>query len=142
MRVVLDTNVIVSGLLNPEGNPGRVLDLFLAGEVTLLADDRILAEYRAVLRRPKFRLDDADFSDFLDLLEAESERISATPLGFKLPDESDRAFLEVALAGGADSLVTGNVRHFRLPHAGRIAIQSPAEFVRRWSSGSSPFRRE
>lgn len=133
MRIVLDTNVLVSGLLNPEGNPGRILDLFLAGEVTLLADDRILAEYRAVLRRPKFGLDAADVSDFLDLLEAESERVTATPIGSKLPDESDRAFVEVALAGGAESLVTGNVRHFRLPHVGRLSIDSPAEFVRRWS---------
>jgi putative PIN family toxin of toxin-antitoxin system len=122
LRIVLDTNVLVSGLLNPEGNPGRILDLFLAGEVTLLADDRILAEYRAVLRRPKFGLDAADVSDFLDLLEAESERVTATPIGSKLPDESDRAFVEVALAGGAESLVTGNVRHFRLPHVGRLSI--------------------
>ena len=133
MRIVLDTNVIVSGLLNPEGNPGRILDLFLAGEVTLLADDRILAEYRAVLRRPKFDFDPGDVSDFLDLLETESERVNALPLGFKLPDESDRAFLEVAVAAAADSLVTGNVRHFRLPHVGRISIHSPAESVRRWS---------
>lgn len=130
---MLDTNVIVSGLLNPEGNPGRILDLFLAGEVTILVDDRLLAEYRAVLRRPKFDFDPGDVSDFLDLLEAESERVTALPLGFKLPDESDRAFLEVALAAAADSLVTGNVRHFRLPHVGRISIHSPAEFVRRWS---------
>jgi len=133
LRIVLDTNVIVSGLLNPEGNPGRILDLFLAGKVTLLVDDRILAEYRAVLRRPKFGLDADDVSDFLDLLEAESERVAAIPLGSKLLDESDRAFLEVALAGGADSLVTGNVRHFRLPRASRLAVDSPAEFVRRWS---------
>jgi putative PIN family toxin of toxin-antitoxin system len=133
LRIVLDTNVIVSGLLNPEGNPGRILDLFLAGEITLLADDRILAEYRAVLRRPKFGLDAADVSDFLDLLEAESERVVALPLRSKLPDESDRAFLEVALAGGAESFVTGNVRHFRPSRVGRLPIDSPAEFVRRWS---------
>lgn len=133
MRIVLDTNVIVSGLLNPEGNPGRVVDLFLAGEVTLLADDRILAEYRAVLRRPRFGLDGPDVTDFLGLVEAESERVAATPLGSKLPDESDRAFLEVALAGDADSLVTGNARHFRLAHVGRFRIESPTEFVRRWS---------
>jgi len=133
LRIVLDTNVIVSGLLNPEGNPGRVVDLFLSGEVTLLTDDRILAEYRSVLRRPKFGLDAADLSDFLGLVEAESERVTAAPLRSKLPDESDRAFLEVALAGGVDSLVTGNARHFRLAHDGRFLIESPTEFVRRWS---------
>lgn len=52
MRIVLDTNVLVSGLLNPHGSPGRLLDHFLAGDITLLVDDRILAEYGEVLRRP------------------------------------------------------------------------------------------
>ncbi|PYQ32664.1 MAG: putative toxin-antitoxin system toxin component, PIN family, partial [Acidobacteria bacterium] len=89
MRIVLDTNVIVSGLLNPEGNPGRIVDLVLAGEVTLLVDDRILGEYRTVLRRRKFGFDPADISDFLDLLEAESERVvAAVRLNRKPPDES------------------------------------------------------
>ena len=133
MRIVLDTNVIVSGLLKPEGNPGRIVDLFLAGEVTLLADDRILAEYRAVLRRPKLGFDSTDVSDFLDFLEPQSERVVATPFPSGLPDESDRAFLEVALAGRVESLVTGNVRHFRVAHVGRFPIETPTEFVRRWS---------
>jgi putative PIN family toxin of toxin-antitoxin system len=133
LRIVLDTNVIVSGLLNPEGNPGRILDLALAGEITLLADDRILAEYRAVLRRPKFGFDSADVSGFLEFLESQSERVVAIPLRSKLPDESDRAFLEVALAGAAEALVTGNVRHYRVARVGRLPIDSPAEFVRRWS---------
>jgi uncharacterized protein len=133
LRIVLDTNVIVSGLLNPEGNPGRIVDLFLAGEVTLLVDDRLLAEYRAVLGRSKFGFDAADVSDFLDLVEGTSERVAATPLDVRLPDASDRPFLEVALAAAADSLVTGNVRHFTLPHLGRMIVDNPAEFVRRWT---------
>jgi hypothetical protein len=133
LRIVLDTNVIVSGLLKPDGNPGRILDLFLVGEITVLADDRILAEYRAVLRQRKFGLAAADVSDFLDLLEAESELVAATPFGSKLRDESDRAFLEVALAAGVESLVTGNVRPFMPSRVGRLPIDSPAEFVRRWS---------
>jgi putative PIN family toxin of toxin-antitoxin system len=132
LRIVLDTNVIVSGLLSPEANPGRIVDLFLAGEVTLLVDDRILAEYRAVLRRSKFGFDASDVSDFLDLVEVASERVVAPPYRGKVPDPSDRPFLEVALAGRADSVVTGNVRHFRLPHLGP-SVESPAEFVRRWT---------
>ena len=73
MKVVLDTNVLVSGLLNPDGNPGRVLDLLLAGEITLLVDDRILAEYRAVLARPRFGFDVGDIVDVISQIEAESE---------------------------------------------------------------------
>jgi putative PIN family toxin of toxin-antitoxin system len=136
LRIVLDTNVLVSGLLNPEGNPGRVLDLFLAGEITLLVDDRILAEYRAVLPRPKFGFDAGDIVDVIDQIEAESVRVMASPLGISLPDETDLPFLEVALAGEAQTLVTGNARHFKLPKGASLAVESPARFVRRWRERS------
>jgi putative PIN family toxin of toxin-antitoxin system len=136
LRVVLDTNVFVSGLLNPDGNPGRVVDLFLAGEIVLLVDDRILAEYRAVLPRPKFGFDASDILDVLGQIEAESVRVLASPLGISLPDETDLPFLEVALAGEAQTLVTGNARHFKLPKGTSLAVESPAEFVRRWREHS------
>ena len=132
MRLVLDTNVLVSGLLNPDGNPGRVVDLFLGGEIVLLVDDRILAECRAVLPRPKFGFDASDILDVLGQIEAESVRVMASPLGISLPDETDLPFLEVALAGEAQALVTGNARHFKLPKGMALAIESPAQFVRRW----------
>jgi putative PIN family toxin of toxin-antitoxin system len=136
LRVVLDTNVLVSGLLSPDGNPGRVVDLFLAGEITLLVDDRILAEYRAVLPRPKFGLDASNIVDLIDQIEAESVRVMAPPIGISLPDETDLPFLEVALAGEAQTLVTGNARHFKLPKGASLAIESPAQFVRRWREGT------
>jgi uncharacterized protein len=136
LKIVLDTNVLVSGLLNPDGKPGRVVDLFLAGEITLLVDDRILAEYRAVLPRPKFGFDASDIADVIDQITAESVRVMASPLGISLPDETDVPFLEVALAGGAQILVTGNARHFKLPRGASLAVESPAEFVRRWRERS------
>lgn len=138
MRIVLDTNVLVAGLLNPSGNPGRTLDLFLAGEVTLLVDDRILAEYRAVLRRPKFGFDAGDVSDVLDHIEAESVRVTALPLDVELPDERDLPFLEVGVAGYADALVTGNARDFKLPGTAGIPIESPADFIRHWNERRRP----
>jgi putative PIN family toxin of toxin-antitoxin system len=136
LRVVLDTKVLVSGLLNPDGSPGRALDLFLAGEVTLLVDDRILAEYRAVLGRAKFGFDANDIAAVMDQIEAESVRVTALPLGIVLPDETDLPFLEVALAGEAQTLVTGNARHFKLPKGAPLVVESPAQFVRRWREGS------
>jgi predicted nucleic acid-binding protein len=44
LRIVLDTNVLVSGLLSPHGPPGRIFDLLLGGKLTLVFDDRLLAE--------------------------------------------------------------------------------------------------
>lgn len=138
MRIVLDTNVLVAGLLNPSGNPGRTIDLFLAGEVTLLVDDRILAEYRAVLRRPKFGFAAGDVSLLLDHVEAESVRVTAPPLGVELPDEGDLPFLEVGVAGDAEVLVTGNARDFKLSGTAGIRIKSPADFIRHWKVGRRP----
>lgn len=112
MRIVLDTNVVVSGVLNPHGPPGRCLDLILEGDLTLLFDDRILAEYRDVLLRPRFDLVPKDVVVLIDYLTAEGQAISAPPLDRSLPDPDDLPFLEVAVAGSADALVTGNARHF------------------------------
>ncbi len=69
MRVVLDTSVLVSGLLNPHGSPARVLDLVTAGPVVLFYDDRIIAEYRALLSRPRFAFDPANVAALLALIE-------------------------------------------------------------------------
>jgi putative PIN family toxin of toxin-antitoxin system len=132
VRIVLDTNVLISGLLNPNGNPGRVLDLFLANELTLLVDDRILAEYREVLRRPKFRFDPDDVAELLEFIDASSVRVVAPPLGMPQPDKQDQAFLEVGVAGRAECLVTGNARDFRVPADAAIQVETPAEFIQRW----------
>jgi putative PIN family toxin of toxin-antitoxin system len=56
MRVVVDTNVMVSGVLNPHGPPGRIVNALLTETITVLHDDRILSEYREVLLRPTFCL--------------------------------------------------------------------------------------
>lgn len=112
MRIVLDTNVLVSGALNPHSAPGRCLDLVLDGELILLFDDRILAEYREVLLRPRFQFGRQDVDALLVFLRSEGESIVARPIAGTLPDPDDLPFLEVAVAGGADALVSGNLRHF------------------------------
>lgn len=135
MRIVLDTNVLVSGLLNPHGPPGRVLDLVLSGTLTLLFDDRILSEYREVLARPRFGFNPVDVETVLAHLVSEGEAVLAAPIPFTLPDPDDLPFLEVALAGSADALVTGNASHFK-PTRGRhqAAVIGPAKFLARWNA--------
>ena len=53
MNVVVDTNVLVSGLINPDGNPARILNMILNSNLTVLFDERILSEYRNVLKKEK-----------------------------------------------------------------------------------------
>ena len=109
---VLDTNVLVSGLLNPSGHPGRLLDAVLSGHLIMALDDRIYAEYSAVLTRPKFMFDQSDVRDLLSFLRMQ-HWINAHPVKFNnLPDATDLPFAETALSLKEGVLVTGNPRHF------------------------------
>ncbi len=133
MRIVLDTNVIVSGLMSPAGPPGRILDLLLTGHIVALYDDWILAEYHEVVTRPKLRIAQMEAGIVLDLIQREGIFVAAPPLGFLTPDLDDAAFIEVAVAGGAAALVTGNERHFAPARAYvSVPILSPAEFIEFW----------
>ncbi len=129
MRIVLDTNVLVSAFLSPEGAPAQVLTFLLAGELTLLFDERILTEYAEVLARPRFALAPADVAEILRQLEADGERVAASASIAPLPDADDLPFLEVALSGKADALVTGNVRHF--PEGLGVTVLSPRALLQR-----------
>lgn len=130
MRIVVDTNVLVSGLLSPHGRPGRVVDLVVNARLSPLYDDRMLDEYRAVLRRDRFSFDPGDVRDFLNQLRAVGEHVTPEPWPGELPDPDDRPFLEVALSGRARVLVTGNRRDFE-PRRGThsVRVVSPRELI-------------
>jgi len=133
VRVVVDTNVIISALLSPAGPPGRILDLLLTGHIVALYDDRITAEYHDVVARPRLRIDQAEAGIVLDRLEREGVFVAAPPLQITIPDLDDAAFIEVAVAGGAVALVTGNGRHFAPAREYvSVPILSPAEFIDFW----------
>ncbi|MFM8717254.1 MAG: putative toxin-antitoxin system toxin component, PIN family [Spartobacteria bacterium] len=74
MRLVLDTNVLVSGLLTAGNPPGRIVDFLRAGKIQLQVDERIVAEYGGVLSRPKFRNKISPFERDLvmDFIKADS----------------------------------------------------------------------
>ena len=114
VRLVFDTNVLVSALLNPGRTPDLALAAARHAAVTVLIDDRIEAEYREVLARPKFRkVDPAKREALLTEMLTGCERVTvAAPFEGALIDADDRVFVEVALAGHALALVTGNTKHY------------------------------
>jgi len=132
MRVVIDTNVLVSGVINPHGPPGRIVNAVMSEMIIVLYDDRILSEYREVLMRPMFGFERADIDVLLEFIELTGEYTGAEPIAVVLPDARDLPFLEVAVAGRADALISGNIKHFK-PRRGQhnIHVSTPAEFVRR-----------
>ncbi|MDP6116974.1 MAG: putative toxin-antitoxin system toxin component, PIN family [Planctomycetota bacterium] len=129
MRVVLDTNVLVSGLLSPFGPPAEIVRLVAVGKLKLCYDARILAEYREVLARPRFGFDSGKVDDLLEQISSEGELVTATPLSRHLPDPDDEPFLEVACGTAAECLVTGNLKHFPVRRRQGMTVLSPREFV-------------
>lgn len=130
MKAVLDTNVLVSGMINPVGAPGRLVDMVRAGVLRLVVDDRILLEYADVIRRPMLRpyFSSADVEAILDFLQHGAEPALATVCVSGLPAPDDAPFLEVALASGVP-LITGNTRHFPVNRRAGCTVLSAAEFV-------------
>ncbi len=133
MIVVIDTNVLVSGLLSAFGPPSRILDLLLTGDLRLAYDDRIHIEYRQVLACPRFGFDADAIAAVLDYLFSHGIKVTAHPLAVDLPDLSDAPFWEVA-AELSVPLITGNVRHFPESQCRNVTVLSPAEFLTWWAT--------
>ncbi len=129
MIIVLDTNVIVSGILKPYNKTAAILGLIADGVIRVAYDLRILSEYRDVLSRPKFNFAKEHIQAFLDQVEQEGVLVSPRPLKHHLPDPDDEPFLEVALSGRAEAIVTGNKRHFPRRDYQGVKILSPVEFL-------------
>ncbi|MBN1458676.1 MAG: putative toxin-antitoxin system toxin component, PIN family [Armatimonadetes bacterium] len=134
MRIVLDTDVLVSGLLSPFGPPGEIVRMVSADAIRLCVDARLLAEYEQVLLRPRFGFDPNAVATLVDYIDATSHKAASVPLGTRLPDPDDEAFLEVAIACGAEYLVTGNLVLFPLGASAGVAIVSPVAFVEAYRS--------
>ena len=133
MKIVLDTNIVVSGLLQSQGNPGQVLALVLSGAIQVCHDERILAEYAEVLARPRFKFDPKRVREVLNKIEVDGLTVDASEeSNLDLPDPDDEPFLAVALAASVDFLVTGNLADYPPDKRRGCAVVSPAAFMAEW----------
>jgi putative PIN family toxin of toxin-antitoxin system len=112
LRLVIDTNVLVSAALKPDGLPRTVLLLAMTKPARLYVSDAILAEYREVLARPELQIPKGLRQQFLQLIRSYSHPVTPLRPLQVTKDPEDNKFLECADAARADYLVTGNQRHF------------------------------
>jgi len=122
IRIVLDTNIIVSALLNPLGTPAQVFLLALGGAVQLCVTGSIYAEYEEVLKRPRFQRTDNVVAGLLSAVRDQGLWVKPTDKLQVCFDPDDNIFLECAQAAKADYLVTGNLRHFPISWRGTKII--------------------
>ncbi len=129
MRIVLDTNVLVSGLLTPFGMCGEIVRMLTSAEIELCVDARILLEYDDVLHRLKFDIDPHKVDVVMEYIQNTADFYATSPLDRPLPDEDDNPFLEVALSSAAECLVTGNLKHFPMRCRAGVRVLLPKQFL-------------
>jgi len=129
MRTVLDTNLLVSALLRPHSTSATILRLVVTGDIALVADDRILLEYEEVVLRARLGIDRAAAREVYAFLRDHAEIIVPNVFVTDLPDADDAVFIETAVSGNADCLVTGNKKHFPARACCGVPVLSPREFI-------------
>jgi putative PIN family toxin of toxin-antitoxin system len=112
LRLVIDTNVLISAALKPTGLQRTVLLLATTKPARLYVSAPILDEYKEVLARPELRIRRGLQLQLMRLLKSRSQTVSPTRHLDVTSDSDDNIFVECADASGADYLITGNQRHF------------------------------
>lgn len=129
MKAVIDTNVLVSGLMKRgKTPPAQVVDDVFAGVLVVLYDLRIRDEYGDVLARPELRIPSEMVATLLAHIDSKGLVVhGARFAAAQLPDATDQPFADVAFSGGADILITGNIRHF--PVGDLIRVVTPRQWL-------------
>lgn len=130
IRVVIDTNVIVSGILFG-GIPGELIPLWKSGRIKPLASKKIIDEYIKVLAYPKFELSETEINyifyneilTYFDIIQTKD-----TPVIIKV-DPSDDKFIHCAKAGKAIAIISGDQHLLNLKTYQKIKILTPAKFL-------------
>jgi putative PIN family toxin of toxin-antitoxin system len=131
MRIVLDTNVLVSGLLSASGPPGWIVEAVLTGELELALSMAIRQEYEDVLRRPEFAFSAGVVDGLLAAIDPFGFPVAAAPpCPVPLPDPGDEPFLAVARASDS-TLVTGNLKHYPANSREGVTVLTPPQLVGR-----------
>jgi uncharacterized protein len=112
LRLVVDTNIVVSAALKPDGLQRTILLLAIIKPARLYVSNAIFTEYQAVLSRPEFQIRKGLRQQLLDLLRKRAYLVNPVRRIQVANDPEDDKFIECADAARADYLVTGNVRHF------------------------------
>lgn len=124
VKVVLDTNILVSALWSADGNPNRITHLIPEQKIIPCYCEAILLEYRSVLNRPAFKFTAEQVDELLSKLAKFGEYYDVQKSDIVLPDESDRVFYDTAKTSNA-ILITGNTKHYPSENF----IKTPVEFL-------------
>jgi uncharacterized protein len=129
IRVVIDTNVLVSAMISLSGNEALLLLAVKQGFMTPCFSPAVLEEYSEVLARPKFGFSPGEIAALSDLLQRRGDLVRPSPLSGMSPDPKDDKFIACALAAQADFVVTGNKQDFPQDQLGGTRVVSAGELL-------------
>jgi uncharacterized protein len=129
IRAVIDTNVVVSGLLSPAGNEALILLAIHQGLVRPCFSEEIIEEYAGVLARPKFGFPADQIGALLAMFRRQGDLVVPKAAGAISVDPGDTKFLRCAETAQVDYLVTGNKRHFPEASYGVTRVVSAGELL-------------
>ncbi len=128
IRVVIDTNVVVSAALNDHSLPAAVVSLAIDQKILMFVSRAVLDEYETVLNRPRMKFNPTRVKALLADIRMASKLVQPTHVINEIKDEPDNRFLECATAARAEYLVTGNTKHFPKTFKA-ITIVTPKQFI-------------
>lgn len=131
IRAVVDTNVLVSGMLSPSGNEALILLAIHQGLIHPCLSEEIIEEYAEVLARPKFAFPQDEIDALIMMFRRNGELFQPKNAGTPSPDTGDTKFLRCAEAAQVDFLITGNKRHFPDTPYGPTHVVSAGEMLDR-----------
>jgi putative PIN family toxin of toxin-antitoxin system len=130
LKVVFDTNVIVSAALYEKSLPSLLLSLGLEDKVRFFVSPAVLNEYEAVLKRPRFKLGHKEVTELMGKISRKALMVTPTKrLRIIKADEPDNRIFECAIKANADFIITGNKRHFPFEEFKGSKIVTPREFI-------------
>lgn len=124
IKVVIDTNIIISAALSPHGNPAKIIDMVFEDNLQLYYSLEILAEYKDVLSRPRLNIADKTQTNIISAIKEAGILVEPTASTIPMPDESDRVFYDTTQVSGA-ILITGNIKHYPTEEF----IMTPSDFL-------------
>lgn len=133
MRVILDTNILVSGLLSAVGPPARIVQAVLQRRIVPIMSTATFAELDTVLRRPKLKPAfvgaGINLENLLTAVHAQAQFVDPVPTTIPIRDECDRPFLDLMATDPAPQYFVTGDRDFEAPHYSGVPIISAAEFA-------------
>jgi hypothetical protein len=130
LKVIFDTNVIVSAALYEKSLPALLLSLGLEDKISFFVSPALLNEYEIVLKRPRFKLGHREIAELMGKIHRKASIVTpAKRLKIIKADEPDNRVLECAMKANADFIITGNKRHFPFEEFKGSKIVTPREFI-------------